>query len=189
LAAAAGLKEETMKIEQYAVAATTALAVGIVPASAALRSPVNVSGYEYLLGSSCTIDAQPATCGVQFGGWTGGRGQVPNGWRPFPGNGKGLWKATVNYAGRAAFGSQVDVLGGSFDLLLTSGRTVSGNVTGGTVTWPAAGQSTVCGLEVAEVSVSIRYRAGARGTGSFDGCLHDLPAGSVIPPKIWGTLR
>jgi len=177
-----------MKIGRYAVTAATALAVSIVAASAALVSPVNVSGYEYLLGTSCTIDGQPATCGVQFGGWTGGRGQVPNGWRPFPGNGRGLWKATVNYTGRAAFGRQVEVLGGSFDLLFTTGRRVAGNVTGGTVKWPAAGQSTVCGLEVARVTVNIRYTAGAPGRGSFDGCLHDLPAGSVIPPKIWGTL-
>ena len=178
-----------MSIGRYAIAATTALALSIVSASAALRSPVNVSGYEYLLGESCTINGRPATCGVQFGGWTGGRGQVPNGWRPFPGNGNGLWMASVDYAGRAAFGRQATVLGGSFDLLFTSGRTVSGNVTGGTVRWPAEGQSTVCGTEVAEVSVTIRYTVGARGTGSFEGCLHDLPAGSVIPPKIWGTLR
>ena len=178
-----------MKIGRYAVTATTALAVSIVSASAALQSPVKVSGYEYLLGSSCTIDGQPATCGVEFGGWTGGRGPVPNGWTPFPGNGNGLWKATVDYAGRAAFGRQVDVLGGSFDLMFTSGKTVSGKVTGGTVTWPAAGQSTDCGTEVAEVSVSIKYTAGAPGTGSFKGCLHDLPAGSVIPPKIWGKLK
>ena len=36
--------------------------------------PVNVSGYEFLLGTNCTIAGQPATCGVHFGGWTGGNG-------------------------------------------------------------------------------------------------------------------
>ena len=178
-----------MKIGHYAVTATTALALSIVAASAALLSPVKVSGYEYLLGTSCTINGQPATCGVQFGGWTGGRGQVANGWRPFPGNGHGLWKATANYTGKAAFGGQVNVLSGRFDLLFTSGKRVLGNVTGGSVRWPAAGQSTVCGTEVAEVSLNIRYRVGAAGGGSFRGCLHDLPAGSVLPPKIWGTLQ
>ena len=178
-----------MKIGHYAVIATTALSLSIVAASAALLSPVNVSGYEYLLGTSCTINGQPSTCGVQFGGWTGGRGKVANGWSPFPGNGRGLWKATVNYTGQAAFGHQVNVLSGRFDLLFTSGRTVSGKVTSGIVRWPAAGQSTVCGTNVAVVSLNITDRVGAAGIGSFGGCLHDLPAGSVLPPKVWGTLR
>src|SRR4029079_12721198 len=87
-------KEEiAMKIGRYAVTTTIALALSIVAASAALQSPINISGFEYLLGTSCTIDGQPATCGVRFGGWTGGRGQVANGWTPFPGDDQGLWKA------------------------------------------------------------------------------------------------
>jgi hypothetical protein len=95
----------------------------------------------------------------------------------------------MNYTGKAGFGHQVNVLNGRFDLLFTSGRTVSGRVTSGVVRWPAAGQSTVCGKNVAVVSLKITYRVGAAGAGSFGGCLHDLPAGSVLPPRVWGTLR
>ena len=178
-----------MKSGLAVVIATAALAVSIASASAALRSPVNVSGYEYLVGTSCTIDGRPATCGVNFGGWTGGRGQVADGWVRFPGSGKALWNATVNYRGKAAFAHRVIVLGGNFNLLFTDGRTVLGRVTGGTVAWPARGNNIGCGTNVAVVLVSISYRFGAVGTGSFQGCLHDLPAGSVLPPRIWGTLQ
>ncbi len=178
-----------MKLGLSAVFATVVLAVTIVSAPAALRSAVNVSGYEYLVGTSCTVNGRPATCGVNFGGWTGGGGQVASGWLPFPGNGKGSWNATVNYTGKAAFGHQATVSGGSFNLLFTSGRTVLGRVTGGTVTWPAFGQSTRCGRNVAVVSMRLSYIFGAGGTGSFLGCLYDLPAGSILPPRIWGTLR
>jgi hypothetical protein len=178
-----------MKLGTYAVTATAALAVSIVVASAALRSPVTVSGYEYLLETDCTIDGQPGTCGVRFGGWTGGGGQVAKGWTPFPGDEQGLWKATVDYTGKAAFGRQVNVVAGRFDLLFTNGRTVSGKVTGGEVTWPSTGQSTICGTEVAVISVHLRYRAGATGKGAFKGCLHDLPVGTIIPPKVWDTLK
>jgi hypothetical protein len=173
----------------HAATAATALALSIVPALAALESAVNVSGYEFLLGTDCTIDGQPATCGVHFGGWTGGGGQLANGWTPFPGDGHGLWKATVDYTGKAAFGAEVDVARGLFDLLFTDGKTVRGRVRGGKVTWPAAGQGIGCGTDVAKVTLRVRYRVGATGIGSFCGCLHDLPAGSVIPPKIWGTLE
>jgi hypothetical protein len=95
-------RETRMKIGHCAATAITALGLSVGAASAALLSPVNISGYEYLLGTSCTIDGQPATCDVKFGGWTGGDGQVANGWTPFPGNDEGLWKATVNYTGKAA---------------------------------------------------------------------------------------
>jgi hypothetical protein len=177
-----------MKIGYYAVAATTALAISIVAASADLL-PVRVSGYEYFIGTSCTIDGQPATCDVQFGGWTGSGGQVPNGWRRFPGNGQGLWIATADYKGKAKFGGQVVLLGGSFHLLFTDGKAVLGKETSGTIRWPARGQSTICGTDVAEISMNVRYRVGASGLGLFRGCLHDLPAGSIIPPKIWGRLQ
>jgi hypothetical protein len=181
-------REETMRIEHCAFAATAALALSVPTASVA-QPPTDVSGYEFLLGTSCTIEGQPATCDVQFGGWTGGEGQIADGWTPFPGDDRGLWKATVDYTGKAAFGGQVKVVDGRFDLLFTSGKIVLGKVRGGKVTWPAAGQSIGCGKNVATVSLRIGFRAGATGAGSFRGCLHDLPAGSVIPPKIWGTLE
>ena len=177
-----------MKIGLYAATASTVLALSIVAASADLL-PERVSGYEYFIGTPCTIEDQPATCDVQFAGWTGSGGQVANGWRPFPGNGLGMWTATIDYKGKPKFGGQVQLLDGNFDLLFADGKSVLGRVTGGTITWPAAGQSTICGIEVAVVSINVRYRVGATGRGLFQGCLHDLPFGSVVPPKIWGRLK
>jgi hypothetical protein len=134
------------------------------------------------------INGQSGTCGVEFGGWTGGGGATANGWTHFPGNRLGLWKASVNYLGKAAFGGTVNLTSGSFDVLLTNGAAVIGTVTGGTVTWPVEGGNSGCGVDIAKVSVSVTFSRGVMGPGSFQGCLHDLPAGSVIPPKIWGQL-
>jgi hypothetical protein len=166
------------------VGATIALALGNLTASAA-SLPVKVSGYELLLGTPCTIFGVNGTCGVAFSGWTNNLG----GWRPFPGNGQGLWKASANYIGSPGFGGSVHVVGGNFDLLFTDGTVVQGNVGSGTITWPAEGAGIGCGIDVAKISVSIGFTHGVVGNGSFEGCLHDLPAGSVIPPKIWGTLQ
>jgi hypothetical protein len=85
---------------------------------------------------------------------------------------------------------------GGFDLSLRDGRNIIGKVRGGTVTWPALGRDIGCGVLVARVSLDLTYEtgvaaagAGDTGAGSFRGCLHDLPAGTVIPPRIWGTLQ
>jgi hypothetical protein len=177
-----------MKILRYAVTTTTVLTLSVASASADLL-PERVSGYEYFIGIPCTIDGQGATCDVQFAGWTGSGGQVPNGWRPFPGNGHGTWTAIIDYKGKPKFGGHVELLDGNFDLTFTDGKAVLGRVTGGTITWPAKGQSTICGTDVAVVSMNVKYRVGATGTGLFRGCLHDLPFGSVLPPKIWGRLQ
>src|SRR5215471_6076564 len=150
------------KLGQFAAAAT---AVAVVCSASAAPLPVNLSGYEFLLGTSCTINGQSATCGVAFGGWTGGRGRVATGWTPFPGTEKGLWKATVDYIGKVEFGGKVELVGGNFDVLFTNGTTLSGNVTGGTVTWPPAGESTVCGADVALVSVNVALRGAATESG------------------------
>ena len=176
-----------MKIGHCAAATVGVLALSIAAASADLI-PVRVSGYEFYIGESCTVDGLPATCDVQFGGWTGSGGQAANGWRDFPGSGKGFWTASVDYRGKAKFGGQVELLDGKFDLMFNDGQALLGRVISGTITWPAAGQSTICGLEVAVVSMTVRYRVGATGRGLFRGCLHDLPFGSVLPPKIWGRL-
>ena len=119
------------KIGPFAIA-SAAMAVALSASAAPL--PVNLSGYEFLLGTNCTINGQSATCGVAFGGWTGGRGEVASGWTPFPGTNEGLWKTTIDYLGKAEFGSHVELVGGSFDVLFTNGTTLSGKVTGGTVT-------------------------------------------------------
>ena len=89
-------------------------------------------------------------------------------YRAFPGNGQGTWTATVDYKGKPKFGGQVQLLDGNFDLLFADGKSVLGRVTGGTITWPAAGQSTVCGTEVAVVTMNVRYRVGATGRGFFE---------------------
>lgn len=150
------------------------------------QSSTNLSAYEFLLGSPCTIDGEAGKCGVSFGGWMGGGGPVAGGWTPFPGNRQGLWDAEINYTGSPDFNGSVTVRSGTFDLYFKGGKTLSGTVTGGTVSWPTSSSDNEygCGDGVAQVTVQVT-------TGSsltFKGCLHDLPAGSVIPPKIWGTL-
>jgi hypothetical protein len=178
-----------MKSRSSAIAGTAmTLAFGVAAASAA-SLPVDVSGYELLLGSPCTINTESGTCNVAFSGWTGASGQTANGWTPFPGTGQGLWSATVNYIGRARFGGHVHVANGAFDLLFTDGTVVRGNVTSGKVEWPQEGQATVCGTDVATITMTVAFTQGPAGGGSFEGCLHDLPAGTINPPEIWGRLK
>lgn len=148
--------------------------------------PLNLSGYEFRLGSPCTIGGVTGKCGVAFGGWTGGSGPGPDGWTPFPGTRKGFWDAEVNYTGSADFGHTATLQSGTFDLLLKHRPSISGIVTGGTVEWPAEGGSLGCGKDVAKVTVYLSIGGQPH---SLDGCLHDLPAGTVIPPKVWGTLE
>lgn len=162
--------------------ATAGFALAFVAVTKGAPS-LNLSGYEFLLGTPCEIGGLPGTCGVQFGGWTGGTGFGATGWTTFPGNRRGLWAAAINYTGSAGFGKQVDVAGGNYDVLFKHAKTVSGTVVGGTVSWPAEGGDDGCGTGVATVSLTLSGDAS-----SFHGCLHDLPAGSIIPPRIWGTL-
>jgi type 1 fimbria pilin len=179
-----------MKFGCFAIAgAAMALAWGGAASAASAPLPADVSGYELFLGSPCTINTQSGTCDIAFSGWTGGGGQTANGWTRFPGTRQGLWTGIVSYIGRPQFGGQVDVVSGSFDLLFTDGTVVSGNITGGNVAWPQEGETTACGTDVATVTISIAFTHGVVAGGSFIGCLHDLPAGTVIPPKIWGTLE
>jgi hypothetical protein len=148
--------------------------------------PINLSGYEFRLGSPCTIGGSAGKCGVQFGGWTGGSGPVADGWTPFPGTRKGLWEAQVDYIGSADFGNTAYLQSGTFDLLFRHRPSISGTVVTGTVQWPSFGSDIGCGTNVAKVTVQLLINSGNH---YFNGCLHDLPAGTVIPPKIWGTLQ
>lgn len=152
------------------------------------QASTNLSAYEFLLGTKCTIGGLAGKCGVAFGGWMGGLGPVANGWTPFPGNKGGLWDADINYTGSPEFGSSVTVQGGSFDLYFKGGETLAGTVTGGTVTWPASTSVDTFGCGDGVASILVHVTTEAEGPLNFQGCLHDLPAGSVIPPKIWGTL-
>jgi hypothetical protein len=184
-------RRKTMTRAKILVIASAALAMalGLAAAPASIPSPfLNLSGYEFLLGTTCTIGGLPSKCGVSFLGWSGGKGPGPDGWTAYPGNTQGLWESTINYIGSPAFGSQVGVAGGVFDLLFKHKPTISGVVTGGSVTWPTDANTDIgCGAGVATASLTLN--TGSRGPTSFQGCLHDLPAGSVIPPRIWGTLQ
>jgi len=153
---------------------------------------IDVSGYELSLGVDCIRNSEPAKCGVTFGGWTGGDGAVAGGWTKFPGTRQGFWKATIDRQGTAAFGSTVTILSGTVKLALRKDKSfllLSGSVTGGTVQWPSQGGTLGCGTNVALVLVAVDLLIPELGNApaTFDGCLHDLPAGTVIPPTIWGT--
>ena len=52
---------------------------------------------------------------------------------------------------------------------------------------PQEGMPSVCGVDVAVAEANLSVAGG--GITSVSGCLHDLPKGSVIPPKIWGTFN
>jgi hypothetical protein len=150
------------------------------------RPPVNVSGYEIFLGTGCTIGGQPSACGVTFSGWIGGDGQVPDGWEAFPGDFEGLWQARINYTGQAGFGSTVVILGGRWSIFFLDGHSLSGPVIGGTVQWPFDEFADIgCGVGIGVVEVDLLIARG--GAATFKGCLHDLPAGTVIPPMVWGV--
>jgi hypothetical protein len=144
---------------------------------------VNLSGYETFIGIQCTLRGQPATCGVTFSGWIGGEGQVPDGWEPFPGDFQGLWKTQVSYTGQAGFGNTVVIEGGRWSIFFLDGHSLSGRVTGGSVHWPVQGSTIGCGTDVAVVLVNLRLGGSSA---AFNGCLHDLPAGTVIPAMVWG---
>jgi hypothetical protein len=147
----------------------------------------NLSGNETSIGHVCMVNGHVATCGAHFVGWSGGAGHVANGWVASPGDGKAVFEANVAYTGDVAFGKTVELVKGStLQLLLKPNRLLSESVTEGTVTWPASVHDDLgCGGGVAKVHAL--FTSSNSGPGSFVGCLHDLPAGSVLPPKIWGT--
>lgn len=176
-----------LRLLAFTIGAALVLALGLVAMPPVFHS-LNISGYEFLLGTACTINDQAGKCGVEFGGWTGGTGQNADGWTHFPGDRKGLWEATINYIGSPDFDKSVQVYSGTFDVLFKNKKTISGTIENGVVEWPPEeGDDIGCGTNVATVLLNLS--SGTNGPTEFLGCLHDLPAGSVIPPKIWGTLQ
>jgi len=152
-----------------------------------ITNRLNLSGVEFFAGHPCMVDGQAATCEVHSVGWGGGSGHDANGWAPFPGDGNAVWEANVTYEGDVAFGKTVELVKGSrLELLLKGNKLLSEIVTEGTVMWPASTNDDLgCGGGVAKVHALFRTKQDA--PASFVGCLHDLPAGSVVPPEIWGT--
>jgi hypothetical protein len=152
---------------------------------------VTMSGWEFFPGVPCTLDGEPATCGATFGGWTGGSGANAGGWTPFPGDRRGLWWAQLDRTGEAGFGKTVTIEGGRWELFLRQGWRVvklSGVMLEGTVQWPVQTGDLGCGTSVGKVEAALVVTELGGASATFEGCLHDLPAGQIIPPRIWGTL-
>ena len=124
-------------VNRWIVAAvvTAAGPVVVSPVAARAASSVNLSGYEFLLGSLATIEGVPGTCGVAFGGWTGGSGANPGGFAIFPGNRRGLWEANINYIGMRPCGASVKRW--KLRRAVQERQKLSGAVITGTVMWPA----------------------------------------------------
>jgi hypothetical protein len=163
--------------------ATAILFVGSALAQSSVTVPV--SGYELFLGYNCVIRGVPATCGTTFSGWTG---ETSGGWLQFPGTGEGAWSVRINYTGQPMFGGSVMIVGGSWQFHFKNGTSLHGTVdSGGTVIWPDASSSMGCGNGVAVVNANLSVFGG--GPANLSGCLHDLPKGTVIPPKVWGTFN
>jgi hypothetical protein len=163
-------------------------ALFLLPASAVMAQiSVPVSGYEIYLGHNCTIAGSAATCGATFTGWTGESNT--GGWLAFPGTGKGVWSIQINYTGHPAFGGtmpQVKVVGGKWSFLFVNGLELRGKVVNGTVTWPPGPNASIgCGNGVAVAQANLTLVGGKYAT--IAGCLHDIPAGTVIPPQEWGV--
>jgi hypothetical protein len=166
-----------------------AVLILVLAAAANAQSPINLSGYEIFRGIPCGHKGVTGKCGVKFAGWIGGGGPGPEstGWVPFPGTGQGVWSADISYVGSAGFGHLVSLSDGSMVITFADGTSVSGIVTTGSfVEWPpnSSTDSFGCGAGVAQVLVNLDTDDGAA---TFDGCLHDLPPGTAVPPKTWGS--
>ncbi len=158
----------------------------LVVSAGAAAQQVPVSGYEIFLGRNCVVGGTPATCGTTFTGWTGLTGE--GGWLAFPGTAQGAWSIQVNYIGQPNFGSSVTIVSGKWSFYFFTGSEAKGKVLGGSVVWPSDASTDIgCGAGVAVVDASLSVTGG--GVASVTGCLHDLPAGSVIPPQVWGTFN
>ncbi len=167
-----------LSISRYRFLLSIVLFVGTAVAQ---NPPVPVSGYEIFLGRNCVIKGQPATCGATFTGWTGG-GTT---WASFPGTGLGVWSIQINYTGQPALPGQATVVGGRWNFLFVNGLELRGKVLSGTVIWPDAG-SLGCGDVINAAWVEATLTVARGGTATISGCLHDIPAGTVIPPTVWG---
>jgi len=168
----------------------TALVLLLFGTATATQIQVPVSGYEIYLGHNCVILGQAATCGATFTGWTGVTRD--GNWLAFPGTRQGVWSVQINYLGQPAFGGtppQVTIVGGKWDFLFLNGLELQGKVLNGTVTWPESKDVPVdgssCGNGVAVAQANLTLKGGISAT--VAGCLHDLPAFTVVPPQEWGA--
>jgi len=107
-------------------------------------------------------------------------------WLKFPGTGQGTWLVLINYTGQPMFNGSVTIVGGSWLFIFKNGGILGGTVRSGGVTWPIdADTSNGCGIGVASINANLSRFNGK--PVMLTGCLHDLPKGTVIPPKVWGT--
>jgi|KBSMisStaDraftv2_1062788.scaffolds.fasta_scaffold00515_32 hypothetical protein len=154
-------------------------------AAASAQSFTPVSGYEIYLGRNCVIGEQAGTCGTTFTGWTGIK--AAGGFLPFPGTGKGFWSLQISYIGQPAFNGSVTVVGGGWSFFFLNGTGKHGTVLNGSVTWPSDANSTIAGCKPGEAIAQANISVSGGVPTQVVGCLHDLPAGSVIPPTVWGA--
>ena len=176
----------SFRFRLHHIALSIATALLLVNASLAQPAPVVVpaSGYELSIGHDCVVSGVPATCGATFTGWTG---ETNTGeWLKFPGTGQGAWLVLINYTGQPMFNGSVNIVGGSWLFIFKNGGIIGGTVNRGLVTWPIdADSSNGCGNGVAVINANLLRLNGKPAT--LTGCLHDLPKGAVIPPKVWGA--
>ena len=154
-------------------------------AAASAQSLTPVSGYEIFLGRNCLLGGQAGTCGTTFTGWTGI--QAAGGFLPFPGTGRGFWSLQISYIGQPAFNSSVTVVGGSWSFFFLNGTTKHGTVLNGSVAWPIDANSTISGCKPGEAIAQANITVAGSSPTAVVGCLHDLPAGQIIPPTVWGA--
>ncbi len=175
----------SLQFLRHPLTLSIATALLLVNPSFAQPAPVVVpaSGYELSIGRDCVVSGVPATCGATFTGWTG---ETNTGdWLKFPGTGQGTWLVLINYTGQPMFNGSVNIVGGSW-LFFLNGGVIGGRVNSGLVTWPmAANLDNGCGTGVASITANLSRFNGKPAT--LTGCLHDLPKGTVIPPKVWGA--
>jgi hypothetical protein len=151
--------------------------------AAAATTTTGISGLELFPG----IHFGATVYGATFAGWTDNvNTSAPTSWAPPSIASGGSWGLTINYTGVPGAGRTVVVTGGLWSLRKADGASYSGNVFGGTVTWPAIGANIGCGEDMAKVGLALAIAAG--GTGQVDGCLDDQHLTTVFPPHVWSTV-
>jgi hypothetical protein len=179
-----------MKRLMSAVTGLLALLCGLLAASASAAQYYDLAGRELSPG----FGSGEITYLVLFAGWTL---DEPT-WAPITSSTGGAWTANIRREGDAAFGSEVEIIGGNWTLQQPDGTTRWGRMFDGLVVWPEhAADDIGCGDGVAQVwaAVSLGFPWGWpwRQAGEIGGCLDDQEwledsDSFRLPPRIWATL-